>query len=65
MVQQPTSRELGFVQMRSKANQVVLDDYVERFRASRVYGRMFFVCHSPGRGPCNAGLLDWLSEKVD
>ena len=72
------------MQVKSRANQAVLDDYVEMFRASGVYDRMFFVCHSPGRSlikpddavihllfgtslaamVINAGLLDWLSERV-
>ena len=84
LLQQPATGERAFVQVKSKANQAVLDDYVEMFRASGVYDRMFFVCHSPSgaltkpdddgihmlTGPSlaamviNAGLLDWLSERV-
>ena len=84
VVQQPTTGELAFVQVKSKATQGVLDDYVERFRASGVYDRMFFVCHSPSRAlakpedemihvlagtslagmAINAGLLDWLAERI-
>jgi Restriction endonuclease len=84
VLQQPTTGELVFVQVKSKATQAVLDDYIERFRASGVYDRMFFMCHSPTGAlstpedqhihvltgasltnmAINAGLLDWLAERV-
>ena len=84
VLQQPATGERAFVQVKSRANQAVLDNYIERFRASGVYDRMFFVCHSPGRSlikpddavihllfgtslaamAIDAGLLDWLSERV-
>lgn len=37
--------ETAFVQVKSKARQKVLDDYVERFEASGC-DRLFFVCHT-------------------
>lgn len=45
LMEQPTTGETAFVQVKSKADQGVLDDYLNRFRASG-YNRFFFVCHS-------------------
>jgi hypothetical protein len=40
--------EIAFVQVKSSANQHVLNDYVERFKARRdFYARMIFAVHSP------------------
>lgn len=47
VLEQPTTGEKAFVQVKSKAGQAVLDDYVDRFRQSGAYERLFFVCHSP------------------
>jgi hypothetical protein len=47
VLEQPASGEKAFVQVKSKAGQAVLDDYVDRFRCSGTHQRMFFVCHSP------------------
>jgi hypothetical protein len=47
ILEQPATGEKTFVQVKSKAGQAVLDDYVDRFRRSGTYDRMFFVCHSP------------------
>ena len=52
ILEQPATGEKAFVQVKSKAGQAVLDDYVDRFRRSGTYQRMFFVCHSP-KGPLN------------
>lgn len=46
-LEQPTTGERAFVQVKSKASASVLTDYVARFRADPGYQRMFFVCHSP------------------
>lgn len=45
LMQQPTTGETAFVQVKSRAGQAELDDYLVRFRASG-YDRFFFVCHS-------------------
>ena len=47
ILEQLATGEKAFVQVKSKAGQAVLDDYVDRFRRSGAYQRMFFVCHSP------------------
>jgi hypothetical protein len=49
LMEQPTTGETAFVQVKSRAGQAELDDYLSRFRASG-YDRFFFVCHS-ARGP--------------
>lgn len=45
LMEQPTTDETAFVQIKSQASQAVLDDYLQRFEASG-YDRFFFVCHS-------------------
>lgn len=45
LMEQPTTGETAFVQVKSRASQAVVDDYLERFRRSG-YDRFFFVCHS-------------------
>lgn len=47
VLEQPSTGETAFVQVKSKATQAVLDDYIGRFRRSGTHDRMFFVCHSP------------------
>ena len=42
----PTTSDSAWVQIKSSANQRVLDDYAARFRQSGA-DRFFFVCHSP------------------
>ena len=40
--------EIAFVQVKSSANQQVLNDYIERFQQRReIYTRMIFAVHSP------------------
>lgn len=48
VLQQPTTGETAWVQVKSRARQAVLDDYVNRFRENGSQDRLFFVCHSPG-----------------
>lgn len=47
ILQHPTTGETASVQVKSKARQAVLDDYVKRFRSSGMHDRLFFICHSP------------------
>ena len=44
--EQLVSGASAFVQVKSKADQSVLDDYTRRFRQTS-FQRMYFVCHSP------------------
>lgn len=39
--------ERAFVQIKSSADQTVLDDYIDRYDRAGTYQRMIFVCHSP------------------
>lgn len=67
VLQQPATGETAFVQVKSKAGQPVLDDYVGRFRQSDIYDRMFFVCHSPLGTLTTAGATDlhlWAGDKL-
>jgi hypothetical protein len=45
VMEQPTTGEIAFVHVKSKAGQATLDDYLGRFRRGG-YDRFFFVCHS-------------------
>ncbi len=67
VLEQPTTGEIAFVQVKSKAAQSVLDDYVGRFRRSNKYDRMFFICHSPtGTLSINdmAGVHIWVGDRL-
>jgi hypothetical protein len=61
--------EIAFVQVKSSANQAVLDDYVQRFKSRRdLYARMIFAVHSP-RGELRlpidlAAVHLWTGERV-
>lgn len=49
-VENPAIAEIAFVQVKSRASQAVLDDYVDRFRQRRDrYARMIFAVHSTDR----------------
>jgi len=67
VIEQPTTGETAFVQVKSKAAQAVLDDYMGRFRRSGTYDRMFFVCHSPA-GILSvddaAGVHIWVGDRL-
>ncbi len=67
VLEQPTTGETAFVQVKSKAGQAVLDDYIGRFRRSGTYDRMFFVCHSPA-GTLSvddtAGVHIWAGDRL-
>jgi hypothetical protein len=47
ILEQAVTGERAFIQVKSRASQAVVDDYVGRFRASQIFSLMFFVCHSP------------------
>jgi len=46
VLEEPATGQSAFVQVKSRAGRDVLADYVERYDASDVYDRMFFVSHS-------------------
>jgi hypothetical protein len=65
-LRQPVTGETAFVQVKSRASQAVLDDYIERFDASG-HHRMFFICHTP-LGKLSAGdrqvVHVWIGEQL-
>ena len=67
ILEQPVTGETAFVQVKSKAGQSVLDDYIGRFRRSGAYNRMFFVCHTPKGGLSvddDANLHVWVGDRL-
>lgn len=52
-LENPTTGERAFVQVKSAATQSVLEDYIDRFRKDGSFERFYFVCHSP-RGKLTA-----------
>lgn len=46
VLEQPATQERALVQVKSSANQAVLDDYTKRFSQIEA-DKSFFVCHSP------------------
>lgn len=47
LLDQPTTGETAWVQVKSSAGQAVLDDYLARFHRDGSAQRFYFVCHSP------------------
>jgi len=49
-VENPAADEIAFVQVKSSANQTILDDYVSRFNDQRdYYARMIFAVNAGGK----------------
>lgn len=67
-VENTTAEEIAFVQVKSSADQAVLNDYVERFHQRRDrYARMIFAVHSPHgllTAPLDSPVQLWTGEKV-
>jgi hypothetical protein len=67
VLEQAVTSERAFVQVKSKATQATLRDYVDRFEASIGYDRLFFLCHSPNgdlSGNDQPGVHIWLGDKL-
>ncbi|MGE0829936.1 MAG: restriction endonuclease [Hyphomonadaceae bacterium] len=67
ILQQPTTNERAFVQVKSRSNARELEDYIRRFEARSDCSRMFFVCHSPhGAMPhlAKANISLWLGDDL-
>ena len=47
LLDNPTTNETAWVQVKSSATQATLDDYLERFRRNGSAQRFYFICHSP------------------
>ena len=67
VLEQPATGETAFVQVKSRAGQSVLDDYIGRFKRRGGYDRMFFVCHSPKSalsGVDDASVHVWTGDRL-
>ncbi|MCO5063547.1 MAG: restriction endonuclease [Rhizobiaceae bacterium] len=63
VVEQPFTQEKILVQVKSRATQAVIDDYVERFEVRPDFSRMVFAVHSPtvdisAKGRANVEIWD-------
>jgi hypothetical protein len=47
ILEQAVTKETAFVQVKSKASQKVLEDYIRRFLEAGTFTRLIFACHSP------------------
>ncbi|WP_363830499.1 restriction endonuclease [Sphingobium sp. LMC3-1-1.1] len=47
LLDNPTTNETAWVQVKSSASQATLDDYLERFHRDGSAQRFYFICHSP------------------
>ena len=64
---QPTTDETAWVQVKSKANQADLNDYLGRFQRDGSCDSFFFICHSAAgllSLPAEPGLHLWTAERV-
>lgn len=66
-LREPATGARAFVQVKSRASQSVLEDYVERWRDVGGYEHLFFVCHTP-KGTLSAGdqsgVFVWTRERL-
>jgi hypothetical protein len=53
LLDSPSTGETAWVQVKSRATQAILDDYLDRFRRDGSCDRFFFVCHT---APVNLAL---------
>ena len=67
-VENRSSDEIAFVQVKSSATQAVLNDYVDQFRNQRDrYARMIFAVHTPSgelRAPADLPVQLWTCDRV-
>jgi hypothetical protein len=62
LLDNPVTREAAWVQVKSRCDQAVLDDYLERFQRDGSAQYFFLVCHSPAtklRAPAGPGIHVW------
>jgi hypothetical protein len=67
LLDNPVTREVAWVQIKSTAGQAVLNDYVERFKRDGSAQHFFFVCHTPAvqlRAPAEAGIHIWAGPEL-
>lgn len=67
LLDNPVTAETAWVQVKSRCDQSVLDDYVERFQRDGSAQHFFFVCHSPAtklRAPAEPGIHVWAGPEL-
>lgn len=67
LLDNPTTNETAWVQVKSSATQATLDDYLERFRRDGSAQRFYFICHSPKGGlspPPSSHLHLWVGVEL-
>lgn len=67
LLDNPVTRERAWVQVKSRAVQAVLDDYLERFRRDGTAEHFFLVCHSPSaklRAPADPRFHVWTGPEL-
>jgi hypothetical protein len=67
IVEQTVTGETAMVQVKSKASQATVNDYIDRFDENPAWSRMFFCCHSPTGNLNAAGREDiilWTREAL-
>jgi len=67
VLEQAVTGERAFVQVKSRASAATLKDYIDRFRSSPGFDRLFFVCHSPSGSLPPVDEPDvhvWLGDKL-
>jgi hypothetical protein len=67
VLKDPVTSEIAFVQVKSKTNQSILNEYIDEFKAGN-YDRMFFAYHSGNAEASIKGVhvwnSKWIAEKV-
>src|SRR5258705_13934326 len=66
-ITEPTTDETAWGQIKSKANQAELNDFLGRFRRDGSCDRFFFICHSAAGAlgvPAEPGPHLWTAERV-
>jgi hypothetical protein len=67
LLDNPVTREVAWVQVKSRCNQAVLDDYLERFRRDGSAQHFFLAVHSPAahlRAPSEPGIHIWAGPEL-
>ena len=70
VLENPTTGDRAFVQIKSKAGLSQLNDYLTRFQQAQQYTRLFFVCHSPSgelanvRNPAPERTHIWVANEL-
>lgn len=67
LLDNPVTREVAWVQVKSTAGEAMLEDYLERFKRDGSAAHFFFVCHTPAvplRAPAEPGIHIWAGPEL-